>query len=907
MLGSLFKPKWQHKDAKVRIQAISSLEGNSRELIQLAQNDPNTGVRLEAITALTDIPSLIQLGKRSDELGERARLRVVALALNSQQQDTLLIEVFTWLQSNPNLMNALARDVERDIALRRLALEQVSDEKLLFAIADQDVSREIQFLAASRLTQADLLRQLEKTHGKSNKRLRQLLKERLSQEQLRQERQQTLISLCEAMASLGLSGQWAQDKTRQRILLQSWKQQQAQAAIDAALEKRFQDAEKEFIARLDKHEADLAAQAPLRAVFEQCLSDVASLQNALQYPDANLSLDKVDEQIQSLQQRWEQAETLPDSVQAELDKAWENQLTKLQETRSHLAEDWVTLIELQRCCQTAEAMRDNSKPLQSAKLTELQANWIKIKRPLQLRELVTAWEARFHQTMNSLNARLQREASQRERLLKDIQADLDQMEADLQAEKYGEAIDLHRKVSQLVQDHTDLPHREVAAIKRRLQAATPLVMEFKDWRRWGTDQAREHLIETAERLERDETLDPQVRAKEIKALREEWRKLAQMEPGQQHKQWKTFDSKVTAAYELSRQYFTEQASQREAHLQEREQICSKLEALKAETNWEAVEDWHAIYVAMNRQRKAWKQAGTVSHKAWKKVNERFNSAMDALETYLAVERKRNWAERHDLLKRAATLLEWEDMVEAAEAAKALQAEWQITVPSRPKEEQKLWKQFRAPIDEIFERLKENRKVQRSETEEKIAHKEQLLADMEAWLSLSGQDFMQAAKETNHLRQQFNEIRGLPKAAQQRLEERWRKLEQSLRQKQAQVHWQLQLAELDSLAEQSQARQQSSEVLEPSLLDQAQQQGESLLLQLETLLELPSPEAFQQARMEYQIAHMSEAMRSRSSEEEKRVQALGLLKQWYGLSALSAMAWDAQQERIIAIRQGLTGA
>ena len=35
MLGNLFKPKWLHKDAKVRIQAVQGLAGDSVELIKL--------------------------------------------------------------------------------------------------------------------------------------------------------------------------------------------------------------------------------------------------------------------------------------------------------------------------------------------------------------------------------------------------------------------------------------------------------------------------------------------------------------------------------------------------------------------------------------------------------------------------------------------------------------------------------------------------------------------------------------------------------------------------------------------------------------------------------------------------------------------------------------------------------
>ena len=48
MLGSLFKPKWQHKDAKIRLQALTTLAPDSSELMNLAENDPDDSVRRAA-------------------------------------------------------------------------------------------------------------------------------------------------------------------------------------------------------------------------------------------------------------------------------------------------------------------------------------------------------------------------------------------------------------------------------------------------------------------------------------------------------------------------------------------------------------------------------------------------------------------------------------------------------------------------------------------------------------------------------------------------------------------------------------------------------------------------------------------------------------------------------------------
>ena len=909
MLGALFKPKWQHKDAKVRLQALSSLEANSAELLGLAQHDPDEAVRLAAIARLIDIPLLIKFGKQSGKVAEIARARVVALAHNTYGQDRLFAEVFDWLKDQADLMRALLENKKRDSYLRRLALAQIDDSQLLFRIASTEDSsaRELQIEAATRLQDLDLLRQLEKHYGHNNKRLRQLVKDRTAQEQAREQARQALESLCADLEKLGSTGQWAQDRTRHKVLLESWRKQATDEnpALSPDLSERFAKADKIFTERLKVYEAEQAVEAPRLAVFEQCLKDGLALQKQLEQGEQLLSSEQIDQQIAALQERWVKAETIKGELQARLNQRWLEQFMYLTEVRDALAKQMAGLDQLHQCLQRAEVMRQSEKPVQSAKVTELQSEWVKIKRPQGLQQAIQQLETRFQQAMSSLNARLQKQIAQRDQTIANLNAELAQMEADLEAEKYGEAIDLHRKLSQLLQDHTDLPARELSEMKGRLKAATPLILELKDWRRWGTDQAREHLIETAQWLENDESLDPQVRAREIKALREEWRKLAHMEPGQQRKQWKVFDSKVNAAYEVSKQHFAEQANEREAHLKAREAICAELETLYAQTDWQAAK-WQDITQAINRLRKAWKECGTVGHKEWKPINDRFNAAMDALDGQLNQERERNFQLRQGLANTALALSEQADVQDAVEKAKQLRSRWQISVPSRPKDEQRIWKQFQSSLDKVFERLRESRQAQRSEQDDRIARKNAICAELEALQTLEGEAFSAAYAQVDEQRKAFQAIRDIPKAVHIKLEERFQRAELALRERANHVRWQRKLAELDQLAQDSEQRKQALHDDQVAL--QAQQTaGENLCLQLELLLNLPTPEAFRQARMAYQVEHLSEAMRSRAAAQDREQNALKLLKDWYRLNAMPSDALTSQQERIVAVRKALAGA
>ncbi|QTR46965.1 DUF349 domain-containing protein [Thiothrix litoralis] len=748
MLGKFFKPKWQHNDANVRLKSLSSLASDSVELIRIAQSDPDSNVRMEAITRLSHLPTLVQLGHTSGSIGERSRQRVIGLAASDHHHDHLLTDVFHWLQ-NPALLRSIARDSLRGIKLRHQAIAKLDDQELLFSIASNDTFKEIQYVAAKQITDLEKLKTLEKAHGKSNKRLRQLLKERLETEQRIQQQQAAINDLCAETENLANTGAWEQDKTRAKVLEQRWQKLATQPSPEQ--QARFQQALEHFRQQLSGWET---------------------------------------EQAQRTQQLAAQAE-----AQA-----------RLQSEATQQAE------------QAAQAARERLEHEQQAQA-----------------------EARQRQ---------QQQKVQQEEKLQKLHDTLKTLEAHLDAEQYSEAIDAHKALTADLKDAPELPGKDLAFFQRRLHAFAPMLRELQDWRRWGTDQVRKQLIETAEHLRTDDEIAPQERAKKIHSLREEWRKLSQMEPGQQRALWQAFDANATAAYEPSKQYFVEQAQQRETHLQQRHDICDKLEALHSATDWGNV-DWRSLQADVNQLRKQWKDAGTVSHKDWKNINERFNAAMDSLEAHFKAERSRNWQERTQLVEQAQALLEHPNTAQAVEQAKALQTQWLITLTSRPSDEQRLWKQFREPMDTLFARARDERQQQQQERNAQLAEE-----------------------------------------ARQAAEQHQRELERQ----------QQKVVELEALAAQSLEHKQAETSADAQIANRTA--GELLCLQLEILLGLETPPDFQQARLKYQVAQLSETMRSRKDAYEPSSHALPLLKQWYALGGMPAAALASQTARIEKVKEAL---
>ncbi|MEZ5453810.1 MAG: DUF349 domain-containing protein [Thiothrix sp.] len=846
MLGNFFKPKWQHADATVRIQALDTLAGDSIELIRLAQTDPHSAVRMEAVVRLTHLPTLVQLGHSPGSIGERARQRLVGLASTDHHHDHLLADVFHWL-NNPALLRSIARDPTRGVKLRHQAIGVIADQELLFSIASNDTSREIQYLAAQHLDDIEKLKELEKTHGKNNKRLRQLIKERLEQEQQQQQRQADIEKLCAEAENLGKNSSWEQDKTRLKVMQQSWRSLSRNAS--ETQQQRFANAGEAFNQRLAAHEQQEASLRPLRDQHQQLLAAASELLRQLQHTPEQLSLGRLDATLVGLQQQWDQQGKLPAAEQDKLDTIWAQRQQEISHLRNAMAEDLQALETLTRLNAAVDNLKNRQQPIHSKDILTLQSEWTGSKRPRTLRNSLGELEQQFHRSISTLNSRLEKQKRQQENALQELRASLKKLEGHLETEQYGEAIEIHKALTVDLKE-TDLPGKDLAFFQRRLQMLTPFLREIQDWRRWGTDQARRQLIETAEHLREEDEIDPQERARKIQGLREEWRKLAQMEPAQQRLLWKTFDSTVSAAYEPSKQYFAEQGQQRDANLKQRQTICNELETLDSTTDWDNA-DWRALQAQANQLRKQWKDAGAVSHKAWGSINTRFKAAMDALETHFKVERTRNWQEREQLVMQARALLESADTSQAIEQAKALQAAWQITLGSRPSDEQRLWKQFREPMDTLFARARDERQQQQQERDARAAE----------------------------------EIRQADAKRQQELERQ-----------------QQQLTELDNFAAQSLLNKQVETSTNEQIANRSN--GELLCLQLEILLGVETPAEFQQSRMKYQVAQLPQAMLSRQQQHDPALDALPLLKQWYALGGIPEAALANQTARIERIRQAL---
>ncbi|MGV6809298.1 MAG: DUF349 domain-containing protein [bacterium] len=949
MLKTLFKPKWQHKKADVRVKAISHLSGDSDILVTLAEQDPEQQVRLQAIKQLNVVRCLLQLSDpqtvnhqhsihnagisptraETAVLCEAAQKRLQVLFKQQCLSSAEIEQAYPYIKTNA-LALEVAQSSEYSATLRKQIIGQLTDaayQSVLFSIANTDTAKEVQFAAAQQLTDYEQIKKLEK-HTKNNKRLRQFLKEKA--EQYRQEQAQltALETLCVQLEKLGSQDKWEQDRTRLLSLQKQWDDYEL-ARIPSKFKARYIAACQAFSERFAIHKEKEKALLPYRQQQQAVLDELDGLFKRLSREPEQYNTETLPAAISHLQEQWQACikQPLPQAEQALNQTYYQQSMQRIQALSKTLMRDFQSLAQLIALNEKAEQCYQDGKAINQKRIKQIKQQWNSTQKP-NLLDYQTQ-KVRYQKIINRLDDFLLRQEKAQEAQLNSLRDSVIAMEQALNEDQLKTAIDYHKQAQRALQQLSHIPTHVLKTWQQRVQHATPKIREAQDWRHWGTDQAREQLIDAAKQLIADTEIDPLQREKTLRDLRAQWKSLTQVDPQQHQKLWEAFDQACTQAYQPCKVYHETQAQQRQHNLVQREKVCAQLELLEQEeVDWERPPselNWKAINESIQQYRKAWKDAGTVDRKQWKPINERFNAAMDALEVHLAKERRRNFVQREGLIAQADKLQEMDDLGAAIEAAKALQAAWQTTITGKQSEEQKLWKRFRASINAVFDRQKAIRQANKAAEQEQLSEKEALLNEVTTWLSLEGELFLQQFTEFADKELAFDHIE-MPRHKQDKLRKRWQQVRKALQQKADRVGNQQRYAQLVLLCdkanycrrlecEQSSAKQpddiqQAWQALAP-LSDkkleskiqarfasaQAQPTNQALLLnlllELEMHFELETPADYQAARMAYQVQRLSEMMLSANKSAEDQRQEAEHIMQRYLLTAQACLA-DTEQ-------------
>ncbi len=471
----------------------------------------------------------------------------------------------------------------------------------------------------------------------------------------------------------------------------------------------------------------------------------------------------------------------------------------------------------------------------------------------------------------------------------------------------------------------------------RLQQAHAALGELRGWARWSTTQARDRLVAAAEELAKgDHDIDKL--AAEVPALREEWKRLNATGPSSKG-QWESFDAALEKAFAPVTARRAEEAARQAEACTAREAQCAEWEAWLEGIAWQ-----HADYLVIELRRQEiiqqWRAAPALNFRDERVLRKRFDSLIAAIDTRLDTARNSEIERREQIIAAAEALLAKPDSAQATSEIKAMQQAWRDQAgPLRLKrsDEQKLWQRFRAACDAVFARRDALRAEQVAQRAEKVAQREEQRQARQTCLDAFAELLTRIEAKDVHaalatFRKEWSDLRGGAREAPDALDARARELQDQAslllsdgRRKKVRGRYEtiarkaelaagVEVATLAGDASAGEAARQAwahlprlpaaiESQLAQRLAAAASVSAENLaagaasraavLLDLEILLDLPSPETCAEQRRARQIARLQ-----KRPDQATPAEAESLLLRWYATAASGDPSADARIQAVV---------
>lgn len=362
-----------------------------------------------------------------------------------------------------------------------------------------------------------------------------------------------------------------------------------------------------------------------------------------------------------------------------------------------------------------------------------------------------------------------------EQLLQRLHETIGKLEAQIAAGNLASAAGLEGEGKRLL--HC-LPAGTAKRVQSDFVALSARVQELKDWRTFATHPKREQFLVEMEKLA-SEPLEPTLQAERIRELRQAWKDLGPVTNHNDRRLFDRFNHAAEIAFKPCREHFDAQAAARKFNLEQRRKICADLEGYLDGMKWDHA-DWRAAERILYAAREEWRKFHPVDRSPGRKLEVQFDALTARLHEKLKTEWDRNAASKQTIVDEAKAIqAAGGDPRAAIDKIKALQQRWRNIgiVPRRI--DQKLWKEFRAACDAVFEQRETARTEQRQVFESQLARADELCAEFEQAVEGASSETADAALLTD-FNARFQALGELPRDASRRIEQRFRETERTYR-------------------------------------------------------------------------------------------------------------------------------
>ncbi|MBL4797220.1 MAG: DUF349 domain-containing protein [Oleispira sp.] len=896
---SLFKPKWQHKDPSVRTQAVNKLT-DEKILVQVAKQDDDKSVRLLALSKIQSKQNLAEfLVSEQSDLRQQAQQQHLAQLLPN-----LSINDLATISSDNDLVCIATYTQDDDIRLG--AINKLNDESIRLDIACNNPISKVRLAAAQGIDNSEALNKLMQIAQGKDKALYRFCKEKLAASKAIEDGakllQQKIISCVNNAEQIAKSAYSPEYNGRLQLLKQNWaalSQQdlQQQQAFNTALVK----CEDTLAAHVAEEKAAQDKISAIKAAKADFITVLAQLEN-LEFND------DITSQLSALEQTWQTAKQATKPA-AEQSKTFVNTLqawSALDNTRCQVIEQQEALQELIKQSQQLEKSSLNKSQNLQKDITQAikQLPWkpaainLSIPSPALLIELDQALQTVIKHNQN-LTAHEADSSKHLAKLLTELEEHITE----------GHLKDANKCHQQTMQALKKISHQEAKKFQRLFQSLTAQLAEIRDWQGYAATPKKEALCANMEVLAEsstDESIDPSVLADKISALQEEWKTLGPIDRQDDKILWKRFRTAADKAYLPCKAHYAEMAVLRQQNLVNRQQLITQLTDYEASMDWESA-DWGIVQKTLDAAREIFRSFSPVDRHEHKNSQASLQTIADKIYAHIKAEYQKNIEAKEALINEAVALQEVENLSQAIEQSKQLQAHWKTIGMTPNKADQKLWQAFRVASDAVFSRRDEQRQQNKAQIESNVELAQSIIVRAESAAQETGAE---SKENLQQCQAEFAEL-NLPKAVYAQLRKRLSDAQQQ--QEDSFSHAQLakkqqawtvladklmaiSLKSSDATQAESLYQADSETIKLPQGIDKSLVESKwnetatelttsdalrDACIGLEIIAELSSPAEDQQARMAFQVQRLAQGLGQAGSQQQ---QIGDSVNQWLVLNA-----------------------
>jgi len=782
IFSKLFKKKkWQSKKVSERLAAVAELDkadhANKSILHELAFNDGDERVRRATLEKLNDFALWWQAFKHdfSDSIKKYAE-RIITESLIGERDTNLdprLKVEFIEQCNKTQLLERVVFDLN-DQELTLNTIKRLNKDTLNFkAITDSSLPIESKLNLLENLTDVNQLKKLTK---KLDGELLTTVDNKLEQLRLDAEKP---VKLEKQVRLLLAQLNALKDKSDFALIADKQTEMESQWQLAASQFDVLADNVKAEL--LEKHEKITATleriQSPLKAQWqEQQENELLQQQQQDNFKAISAELTAVESKItQSIADDSEiEQSQLSSDINAITHKCAELQLKE--SSRVELLKRAETIFnranqipKIQQAILLAKSLLEKLQqlpvPQDLAQLNEITPELKDLKKQWQQNlkdvgiSLPTDIATEYAKLLKQRDGKVTEFEKQQRQTFNQIRRKIPELEVLIQEGKFNNAFGLYKKMTFW---YADLNEYQQSQIARKWEVLESEIEKLQELQQSFSNPKKQELLADAKKLAETPLVDPTEQAHRVRLLRSNWQSLGHAGDEQEVALNDEFNQYCETAFMPCREYYKELEDERQTHLDAKLLIITQLETLANNLKSSEVSSWKDLESVFVKLTRLWRETGLIDREKVTEINNRYQASLKPIKQAITKHHATNEQDKLSLIKQAKDLVSQEmDLGQKSDKLKRLQAKWKSIGFAGKGTDQKLWNEFRAVNNPVFEQRDNDKKQEMSAANELFDTHMVMLSDLK--------HSIEEASEINDLRsiidqaeQSLTQVKGVAK-------------------------------------------------------------------------------------------------------------------------------------------------